>query len=289
MALPIVIISFIIWAIIWSTILCYIDNFFTQENWIKGRSTCDHCKKQLQIIDLIPVLSYIWNKWKCRYCNKDISIKYPISEITFGIVRAIITWFQLYQSDYNSYDNISNIYNIIRRLTNSIWISTLALSDIRYRLVDTRVVAVWVVTNVLLLIVWYLYNDMNINWISLIWTMLIYIWWWCMIYLLGKLIYKWKYDNIWEWFGSWDIRVMWYIATIMYFVWQSWQSDYIQVIVYYMIWIVISCIFGILYHVLFIKSKNDKIPFVPCMLLAMIIMSIWSERFYRLYQVYFGL
>lgn len=45
------------------------------------RSHCPKCKKVLAWYDLIPFLSYILLKAKCRYCNEKISMQYPLVEI----------------------------------------------------------------------------------------------------------------------------------------------------------------------------------------------------------------
>lgn len=55
-----------------------------------GRSHCFACKKILKIHDLIPVASYIWNRGKCRFCDKKISTLYPIIELTTGVIFALI-------------------------------------------------------------------------------------------------------------------------------------------------------------------------------------------------------
>lgn len=52
----------------------------------KGRSMCPYCGHTLQVIDLIPVVSYLLLKGKCRYCRKDISVQYPLVEIATGLL-----------------------------------------------------------------------------------------------------------------------------------------------------------------------------------------------------------
>lgn len=47
---------------------------------LTGRSKCPNCKKKLQAQDLIPLLSYLINKAKCRHCKKTINSWYPFSE-----------------------------------------------------------------------------------------------------------------------------------------------------------------------------------------------------------------
>jgi prepilin signal peptidase PulO-like enzyme (type II secretory pathway) len=50
----------------------------------KGHSMCPHCRHELAPIDLIPVLSWIWLKGRCRYCGQPISIQYPLVEVLTG-------------------------------------------------------------------------------------------------------------------------------------------------------------------------------------------------------------
>jgi prepilin signal peptidase PulO-like enzyme (type II secretory pathway) len=48
---------------------------------LNGRSHCPHCKHTLGVLDLVPVLSYLWLRGKCRYCGGPISWQYPAVEI----------------------------------------------------------------------------------------------------------------------------------------------------------------------------------------------------------------
>jgi leader peptidase (prepilin peptidase)/N-methyltransferase len=40
----------------------------------EGRSHCDYCQTTLGAKDLVPILSYIWLRGKCRYCGQAIGI-----------------------------------------------------------------------------------------------------------------------------------------------------------------------------------------------------------------------
>lgn len=55
-------------------------------NWVSGRSACPACSKQLKIIDLIPVVSYIVLRGKCRYCGAKIPFRYTIVELLNGLL-----------------------------------------------------------------------------------------------------------------------------------------------------------------------------------------------------------
>ncbi len=57
-----------------------------KEDFFISRSYCPHCKHVLNGMDLIPIVSYILLKGKCRYCNSPISIQYLLIEIVSGIL-----------------------------------------------------------------------------------------------------------------------------------------------------------------------------------------------------------
>ena len=53
-------------------------------------SHCTSCQHKLGILDLVPVLSYIFLKGKCRYCKEKISIRYPLIELLNAAFYLII-------------------------------------------------------------------------------------------------------------------------------------------------------------------------------------------------------
>ena len=56
-------------------------------------SYCPNCNHKLNILDLIPVFSYIFLGGKCRYCNKKIRPRYLILEIMSGLCFVIVAFF----------------------------------------------------------------------------------------------------------------------------------------------------------------------------------------------------
>ena len=52
------------------------------EKFVKGRSQCPSCKELLAPIDLIPVITWLFLRGRCRHCKARISIKYPLIELT---------------------------------------------------------------------------------------------------------------------------------------------------------------------------------------------------------------
>jgi len=75
-----------------------IDRIPRNEPFWKGRSHCEYCKHTLSWNDLVPFLSFLFLKGKCRYCKKYIGWKYPVIELTTGILFILTVYFWQSQS-----------------------------------------------------------------------------------------------------------------------------------------------------------------------------------------------
>lgn len=51
-----------------------------------GRSHCPRCKTQLTVRDLVPILSFVLLRGRCRRCGAPISVQYPLVEFVTGIL-----------------------------------------------------------------------------------------------------------------------------------------------------------------------------------------------------------
>jgi len=58
---------------------------------IKPPSSCGSCGHRLNYIDMLPVVNYIINKGKCRYCKSSYSMQYPLIELLNGILYLFIS------------------------------------------------------------------------------------------------------------------------------------------------------------------------------------------------------
>lgn len=56
----------------------------------KGRSHCPTCDHTLTALDLVPVLSYVFLRGKCRHCKVKISPRYAIVELMTAIAFTLI-------------------------------------------------------------------------------------------------------------------------------------------------------------------------------------------------------
>lgn len=72
-----------------------VDRLPNGKNPLVGRSHCDYCKKVLAWNDLIPVVSFISTKGRCKYCKHKLSVFYPIVEISTGLLFIITYLFYM--------------------------------------------------------------------------------------------------------------------------------------------------------------------------------------------------
>lgn len=59
------------------------------ENFVSTRSHCDNCKHELKLYEMIPILSFLIQKGKCRYCHSKIDSLCPFMEFFTGVLFAV--------------------------------------------------------------------------------------------------------------------------------------------------------------------------------------------------------
>ena len=50
-------------------------------SWVRGRSACPACGHTLGPLDLVPILSWLSTRGRCRYCGTRVSFRYPLTEL----------------------------------------------------------------------------------------------------------------------------------------------------------------------------------------------------------------
>jgi len=61
-----------------------------EEVWWSGRSKCQNCGKTLKWNELIPVLSFVYQKGKCSHCKVQIPVRCFVVELVFGIITVFL-------------------------------------------------------------------------------------------------------------------------------------------------------------------------------------------------------
>ncbi len=59
---------------------------------VKPGSQCPKCGHRLTPSELVPILSFLWQKRRCKVCKAPISWRYPIVELATGLGFALVAW-----------------------------------------------------------------------------------------------------------------------------------------------------------------------------------------------------
>lgn len=62
------------------------------ESVVAPPSRCPACRTRLRVTDLVPVLSYLWLRGRCRYCGEGIPGRYPLVEAASAGLVAGLFW-----------------------------------------------------------------------------------------------------------------------------------------------------------------------------------------------------
>lgn len=102
----------------------------------KGRSICVNCGHMLRTGDLIPVLSWIKQRGKCRYCSKPILWQYPAIEL--AVAALFVLSYIFWPESLNSAENALLFTVWLAALTG---LTALVVYDIRWMLLPNKIIA----------------------------------------------------------------------------------------------------------------------------------------------------
>lgn len=65
-----------------------------KRDFVRERSECEHCGHVLQWYDLVPIVSWLSLRGKCRYCRAPISVQHPLVELLVAglFVASYVFW-----------------------------------------------------------------------------------------------------------------------------------------------------------------------------------------------------
>ncbi len=69
-----------------------IDRLPLNKSVIFSPSHCDSCQRRIALVDLIPLLNYLWLRGRCRYCHARIPLRVPLVELLSGALFFFAFW-----------------------------------------------------------------------------------------------------------------------------------------------------------------------------------------------------
>ena len=85
------VLAFILGAVFASFLGCFAYRICKGESIAKGRSHCDECGHELKLFDLIPIVSYLARRGRCKYCGKKISPGCLWGEVVLALLFVVCT------------------------------------------------------------------------------------------------------------------------------------------------------------------------------------------------------
>lgn len=82
---------FLVGSILASFLGLVIDRF-PEQSIIQPASHCDFCQTRLRPLDLIPILSQVLNRFRCRYCKVRYPVWYALFELGLGLLFLLYSW-----------------------------------------------------------------------------------------------------------------------------------------------------------------------------------------------------
>lgn len=200
-----------------------------------GPSSCPDCGARLTALDMVPVLSFLFLRGKCRHCGKKISPQYPAVEFITGALFLLL------------YLKLGLVWQLPVYAILTAVLIVIALIDWRHMEIPHGPLIVLLVTGVLQLAATLIFGTFN-SWDSYVIGLLaggLPLWLIAMfcLYVLKK-----------EAFGGGDVKLMAAAGLVI-----GWKL----VITSYVIGIITGAVFGVILLASGKKKRSDEIPFGP--------------------------
>ena len=208
-----------------------------KEDVLFSRSHCENCNHILKWYELIPIISFIIQKGKCRECQTKLSYFYPFSEFFLGILFLV------------SYYSFGFSYELIIALTLSSTFILVMVSDLNYLLIPDRFI---IIPSIIIFLVTILNKGIMESLIQIGYGIISFSFMY-LVMLLGNFIFK-K-----ESLGGADIKLMFLVGLSL--------SPLLSVVV-----ILLESIIALPVSIfLLMKNKEHVIPYGPFLMVGLLI------------------
>ena len=269
----IIISLFVIWTIFGSFWWVLISRKWNKE-WIKsiffGRSKCTNCNKILGYKELIPVFSFLFQKWKCRSCWAKLSHYYWIVEVLMWFVFVLTYLFFPYIS----------IWELVFWLIINWSLTLLLIFDIQHYELHFPM---WI----FLTIISAFFAFWKLDLVIVIESVFSYISMFLIIYIFSKYYAKFRFNQE-EWFWIWDVYLSMTIWILSGFVFyynflKFWVVNLMNII---LIYVILSSVVWLVYALilkLFFGRHKQIIPFLPSMIVAFWVLLFCADSFINIF------
>lgn len=251
------ILIFVLGLIIGSFANCLVYRLNKEKNFWKGfltgRSYCPKCRHQLAWFENIPLLSFVFQKGKCRYCHSLISRQYFFTELFSGLLFLGIYWFYLIPNfDFSwSFYITTLLYFYI-----SFVLLALFISDLFYWTIPDQITF----PAILILLVW---NIIQGQWWSVLAGLAGVIFFLLLVFITKE-----------KGMGLGDVKL---VAVMGLFL------GFPKLIVALYLAFLTGAILGVILILTKKRKMGSRIPFGPFLSLATLIALLWGEKIWQFF------
>lgn len=232
------IICFFIIGLVFGSFFCCVGlRLSTNKNFIKERSICDKCGHVLAWYDLIPVVSFILLKGRCRYCHEKVSLLNPFIEVVTGILFAL---------SYYSFDFSLDLVLSLSLVALSMIIFA---SDLTYMIIPDEVIIFFSI--VIIILEFFLKGISGVS-LSLLSGFSLFFFMYCLM-MLGNALFK-K-----ESLGGGDVKLFFVLGLVI--------DPFLGLVTIFLASLIALPVSLYLLY----KNKEHMIPFGPFILIAFLI------------------
>ncbi|MCD6410787.1 prepilin peptidase [bacterium] len=217
------------------------------------RSKCPHCGHILNWFDLLPLLSFILLRGKCRYCQKSISWQYPLVELFTALIFILPLVFpnNFLPSDifFAGFWQILCYYFLLSAVLIVIFVF-----DLKYYFVPDKVLFLGILISVLFNVL--IFRELLIS--KILGALLF-----SSFFLFQYLISKGK------WIGFGDVK----LGALLGFV-LGWKLSLVNLFLSYLIGAIISI--GLI--AVQKKTLKSEIPFGPILIIGFLVSLLWGNE-----------
>lgn len=232
----------------------------TGRDFVKDRSECEHCHHKLRALDLVPIVSWLWLKGRCRYCKKPIGLTALLLET--GLATAFVTSYIFWPLGFTV---LAAQISFLLWLAYLVILTALFVYDLKWFLLPDKLV--FILISLALVDAICRTSLSGENYFAYI--------------LLGALPVAGLYGLLYlisggKWVGFGDVKLGLFIGFAL-----GWQKALIVLALANMIGFLVV-IPGLLAKKL---NRTSKVPFGPFLIAAFFIAGIWGDAFINWYFV----
>lgn len=227
-----------------------------------GRSECTKCHYTLGWRDLIPLVSWLTLRGKCRKCRKPISVQYPLVELAVAafFVASLAFW-------PLGFDGATQLLQFSVWLVAGVMMAILFVYDLKWLILPDKVVFPFIGVSAMMAILYSLRADSGIEFLgNIAGSLLILSGFYMLIYIYSKG----------KWIGFGDVKLGIGLALLL----SNWQ---LALVAFFLANLIGTLVFAPLMATKRI-SRQTHIPFGPFLIIGTVIAMLFGYSIIEWYN-----